>query len=260
MTNISDIEKALAPLGLNEKDIMVYIYLLERGTAVGGSKIAAGLRIHRQYVHSSVKKLLELQLIEQPIKGTRPKFQAFPPRYLTQLARKRLEETEVVAHELDAISNMGADQEFEVYRGTQQVINFEGALVNGLEENQTQYIIGGGSESFRNFFGKHYVEFSNIARSKKLKTFYVGSKDEIETLEKAKDIMKDFEYTIVDGMPKTKVQTVIRLDSITLYSFGTPTLVYVLKSKSVYEDYKNFFTMLWEQGGASSSSLKFLEV
>lgn len=59
--------------------------------------------------------------------------------------------------------------------------------------------------------------------------------------------LKHFEVRLLDGMPVTTVQTVIRLNFVTFYSFGNPPLVYVLKSKTVYEDYKKFFFMLWDK-------------
>ena len=40
----------LSQFGLTENDTAVYTLLLERGVAFGGSKIAARLKMHRQYV------------------------------------------------------------------------------------------------------------------------------------------------------------------------------------------------------------------
>lgn len=237
----------LENLGLTENDAKVYLYLLERGTAFGGSKIAAALGLHRQYVHYSLQKLLQQVLIEEIPSGVRKKYKALPPQYLTHLAKKNLESAELVAKELDLISAIGAEQDFEVYRGTKQVLDFEVKLVDSLKEHEVQYIIGGGAEAFVNFFGDEYEPISNMAHAKHLKSKYVGAECEVAWLAgRVADVFgNDFEYRVLPMLPKTIVQTVIRFDTVTLYTFGNPALVYFIKSKTVAADYKKFFDMLW---------------
>ncbi len=236
----------LASLGMSENDGAVYEYLLKRGQPMGASKVAAGLNMHRQYAHTSLQKLVANNLVERT-SGARPKYQALPPRYVTQLARKRYEEAEHAARALEAVSNVGADQEFEVFRGAQQIMDAETNFVHELPDDTTQYIIGGGSKAFIDFWGDRYDDVTEVARAHKLKTMYVGCPDELPSLKRPVQVLKDFEIKVLDDLPITSVQTVIRLDSVTFYSFGTPPLVYVLKSKTVYEDYKKFFFMLWNR-------------
>lgn len=235
----------LQTLGLTENDAKVYTLLLERGVAMAPSKVAGRLELHRQYVHYSLQKLLSLGLIEEVPVGARTQYKALPPRYLTSIAKKQLENAEVAARELEKISSLGDEQDFEVYKGTRQVFEFEEQLVHSLPQDETQYIIGGGADSFINFFGDRYEEITHVAKGRGLKARYVGCKAEVAWLERAKAANKDFEYRILETLPKTSVQTAIRFDSVTFYSFGNPPLVYIIKSKTVYEDYKKFFDMLW---------------
>lgn len=237
---------SLAQFGLTETDSRVYILLLEGGLLMGGSKIAARLSLHRQYVHTSLRKLLELSLIEEVPTGTRKRYRALPPQYLTHLAKKRLEEAESTARQLESISSVGAEQYFEIYRGTKQVFDFEERIVEELGLDEKQWIIGGGADTFITFYGDRYEDISAIAARKRLHTYYVGCPEEAEWLKRAQSVLTRFDYVILDTLPKTTVQTVIRFDGVTFYSLGNiPPLVYVLKSKSVAEDYKKFFTMLW---------------
>lgn len=235
----------LSQFGLTDNDAAVYLFLLERGEAYGGSKIASRLSMHRQYVYNSLQKLIDLQLVEQVGKEPRPKYQAQPPQQLTHLARKRLQDTESTVRELDLISGVGATQDFEIYRGKQQVLDFEENFVTQLPHEEIQYIIGGAAKSFITFFGNQYEEVSSIAYQNKLHARYVGCPQEREWLERAHKANKFFEYRILPTMPQTSVETAIRFDSVTFYSFGTPPLVYIIKSKTVYGDYKKFFEMLW---------------
>lgn len=235
----------LESLGLTENDSKVYVHLLERGASVAPSKIAGRLELHRQYVHYSLGKLLGLGLVEEVPVGARTQYKALPPRYLTSLAKKQLENAELAARELEKISTLGDEQDFEIYKGTRQVFEFEEQLVHSLPQGETQYIIGGGAEAFITFFGERYEEITHVAKEHGLKAKYIGTKEELPWLERAKAANKEFEYKILDAMPKTSVQTAIRFDSVTFYSFGNPPLVYIVKSKTVYDDYKKFFDMLW---------------
>jgi predicted transcriptional regulator len=235
--SISGTHERLLSFGLTENDARIYVYLLERGTAFGGSKIATALLLHRQYVHYSLEKLLRLGLIEEVPSGARTKYRALPPSHLTHLAKKQLAEAEVAARELDRISAVGAEQDFEIYRGTKQVFDFEETVVHGLALDETQYIIGGGAETFIKFYGDRYEEISNVAASKRLRSKYVGCREETDWMKKASSVLDHFEYRVLETLPKTTVQTVIRFNAVTFYSLGNvPPLVYIIKSTEVAED------------------------
>lgn len=248
----------LTRLGLTENDAKVYVHMLERGVPLGGSKIASWLGLHRQYVHNSLHKLIALELVEEMPVGARKKYQALSPQYLTLLAKKQLESAQKAARELDKISAVGAEQDFEVYRGAQQIFAFEEDIVHNLQQNETQYIIGGGADAFISFYGNRYEELSSVAQQRGLRTLYVGSPHEVPWLKRAQAVFgKRFDYRILKELPKTIVQTVIRFDTVTFYSFGNPPLVYIIKSKAVAGDYKKFFDMHWHLAGQEESHTSF---
>lgn len=146
---------------------------------------------------------------------------------------------------MDKIAALGNEQECEIYKGVREVLEFEETFVNALPHSETQYIIGGGADAFISFFGDRYEEVSSIADKRGLKAKYLGSPLELPWMKRARAANPQFEYRILDALPKTSVQTAIRFNSVTFYSFGNPPLVYIVKSKSVYEDYRKFFDTLW---------------
>lgn len=247
---------ALKKLGLTDIDAGVYVHLLERGTPLMGSKIAARLSLHRQYVYASLQKLLRMGLIEEVPSGARSKYKALPPQYLTHLARRQLEDAEFAARELERISSVGAEQDFEVYRGTRQVLEFERRFVEDLGDNETQYIIGGSTNAFLGFFAEHYEPLSRIAASKNIHSQYLASTADLKHLAFVQTIFDDFDFRVLPGMPETRMSTVIRFDALTFYAFGNPTIVYVLKSKTIADDYKRFFALLWNMAKPQSGDDK----
>lgn len=238
----------LEQIGLTLNDSLVYLHLLEYGLALSGSKLATILKLHRQYVYNSIEKLQRLILIEAVNDGHRLKYKALPPTQVTKLVRKKLDDAEILEMELRNISTVGAEQDFEVYLGERQIYDFEERVVETLNPDTEQFIIGGASDHFIKFFGDQYKQFSGIAKDQKLRSKYVGCPEEEEWLKLAKASNPHFEYVILRTLPKTVVNTAVRFDTVTMYSFANPPLVYVIKSKVVADDYKKFFFMLWDMG------------
>jgi sugar-specific transcriptional regulator TrmB len=241
--------KGLSDFGLTENDSNVYLYLLQKGTEVAGSKIANVLGLHRQYVYNSLEKLLGLHLIENITVGKRNVYKALPPYQLTKIAKQKLENAADLEKELNLLSTVGHEQDFEVYVGERQVDDFEINVLHNLKENDVQYIIGGSTQAFMEFFDNRYEEYADFARKKKLVSYYVGCPNDEPYVKRVKKAQYQFHAKILTDLPKTLISTVVRFDTVTIYSFAQPHIVYVLKSKIVADDYKKFFDMLWNLPG-----------
>lgn len=239
----------LINFGLTENDSLVYLFLLRKGTSFSPSKIAGGLTIHRQYVYNSIEKLSKLTLIENTSKGKRLSYKALPPYQITKIAKKNLDHANTLEKELNLISSVGHEQDFEVYVGEKQVDDFEVEILNNLQENETQYIIAGNTHAFMDFFDDRYEEYAHIAKKKKLTTYYVGCPTDEPYAKRAKDAHYAFHAKILPNLPQTLISTVIRFNSVTFYSIARPPIVYIIKSKIISDDYKKFFDMLWDLPG-----------
>lgn len=236
----------LKKFGLNKNEALIYAYLLERGVECGGSNIALGAGIHRQYVYSNIENLINLGLIEAIWHGKQKKYKATSPEQIKKIAKRRVFEAEDVVRELSNFSTVGNEQEFEIFSGDIQVRNYEADFMNLLKEGETQYVISGASENFISYFGDAYKNLALHGRKKKLKTYYIGGDHEKEYLEYAQKINPDFKYKIIEGMPKGVTSTVMRDDSLILYSLAKPPLVYVIHSRIIFEEYRAYFDVLWK--------------
>lgn len=244
-----NIIEELNNFGLTENDSLVYLFLLQKGVSFPPSKIAYGIDIHRQYVYNSIEKLLKLHLIENTTKGKRLTYKALPPYQVTKIAKKNLEQANTLEKELNLISSVGHEQDFEVYVGEKQVDDFEVEVLNNLQENETQYIISGNTEAFMSFFDNRYEEYSHIAKKKRLTTYYVSCPSDEPYARRAKDAHYAFHAKILPNLPQTLISTVVRFNSVTFYSMAKPPIIYIIKSKIIADDYKKFFDMLWNLPG-----------
>lgn len=238
----------LVAFGLSAPEARVYIYLLERGSEVGGSKIAAGAGLHRQYVYLALPRLIEEGLVEEVSRGKQHKYKARPPIEIEKIGRKRALQAGDLARELNLVSALGNEQDFEVIQGQRAIQQYEMQMLDELEEGAEECILGGASTAFADVMGDSLPEYLSVKNEKKIRVRYLGT--ESERAHYAENIGKypNQEFRFMPDLPRGKTHLLVRPDSVAFYSFLTPPLIYVVKSREIADHYRAFFTMLWEMG------------
>jgi predicted transcriptional regulator len=244
-TNTDPLLKELESFGLSRNEAVVYVSLLRFGKELGGSKLALLTGIHRQYVYLTLEKLIETGLVIRVESGKRHKYKAVAPKFLQKIAEERVQYAGMLAEKLNQISALDHEQEFEIYEGDAQVKNFERRFLQNLPEGETQYIISGASENFLDYFGDEYTLHATLAKDKKLTSYYVGAYEEIEPLTEAHRLNPNFHFRFLKGIPTGVTSTVVRMNTVTIYSLAKPALVYIIKSRVVSAEYKKYFDLMW---------------
>lgn len=239
----------LKEFGLSANEALIYTYLLERGTEAGGSKIAAGSGIHRQYVYVSMSKLIEIGLVEAVQHGKQKKYKAVAPGQIEKLARRRVSEAEDIVRELNTFSAIGHEQDFEVFQGERAIQRYEIERVKAAPHGSTQHFVGGGSEHFIRVMDDSYSEYASLIKSKKIASQYIGAEHEIELGKFYDKEQKLFDFRLLKNLPQSLVNIMIMGDTLSFYTYANPPILYVVKSKIVAENYKKFFEMLWNMAG-----------
>ncbi len=241
------IEK-LVEFGLTQNEASIYITLLEYGKELGGTKLALRSKLHRQYIYISLPKLIAKGLVEEIKKGKQAKYKARPPQLIETLGRRKAIEAGDLARELNKLSNIGNEQEFEVLQGIRAIQEYELLYVEHAEEREEEFIIGGASSNFSDLMSDVLTEYLDIKEKKKIVVKYLGTPDERNFYQKYIGKFANQEYRFIEKLPKGKTHMLIRKDTVSFYSFLNPPLVYVIKSKQIATNYKDFFMMLWEMG------------
>lgn len=245
---INPLLERLVSFGFSPHGAIIYLYLLERGTDIGGSKIALGAKLHRQYVYLALPELIKSGLVEEIPHGKQARYRAKAPQIIETLGRKRAIEAGDLAHELNLISNIGNEQDFEVIQGKRAIQQHEMNLTERANDSWECYIIGGGSVGYSELMGEYLKDHLDEMERKKLPIRYLGSASERPFY---KDYIGRFEnqkFRFLDKLPEGVTHLVVRQDSVSFYSFLNPPLVYVVKSKQIADNYRAFFNMLWEMG------------
>lgn len=149
-----DIKEPFKKLGLSDKEISVYLTLLELGpTAI--RKVADKSGVNRGSVYESLKKLQEEGLVSYFHKGKRQHFVAEEPMVLQKIFERRKSELTSASNELDhiiphllSLSNK----------------SFRGAVVKFYEDySGVRSILEDVLESISKFKSKEYAVFSSSA-------------------------------------------------------------------------------------------------
>lgn len=239
----------LAVWGLSRPEAEVYVYLLQKTGESGGSKIALGTGLHRQYVYIALERLLALGLVESVPFGKHKKYKARSPLEIEKITRKKSLAASDLAHELNKISAIHNDQDFEVLQGAKQIQKYEIDYAYENAEGEEEYILGGNSEGFAALMGDELTEYLTEKNKKKIKTLYLGSENERDFYKTSIGLFPNQEYRFMKELPQGVTHMVVRKDTVLFFSFLTPPLVYVIKSQTVAENYKQFFMMLWNIAG-----------
>ncbi len=238
----------LVDFGLSNSEARVYVTLLEYGKELGGSKLALLTHMPRQYIYIALPKLISQRLVEEIKKGKQAKYKARPPQVIETLGRRKAIEAGDLARELNQISNIGNEQEFEVLQGMRAIQQYERDLVTRADDTWECYIIGGASAGYSAIMGESLDEHLDEMRKKELSVKYLGSDDERPFYEEYIGKFANQEYRFLINLPKGVTHLVIRHDSVSFYTFLNPPLVYVIKSKQIADNYRAFFNMLWGMG------------
>ncbi len=235
----------LIAFGLSHTEASVYLYLLEKGKETGGSKIAIGTALHRQYVYLALPKLITSGLVEEIPHGKQSKYKAKAPQVIETLGRKKALEAGDLARELNLVSNIGNEQDFEVIQGKRAIQQHEMNLVAQADSSWECYIIGGGSVGYGEVMGEYLEGHLDEMKQKKLPVRYIGSTSERPFYQNYIGMFENQEFRFLDTLPEGVTHLVVRQDSASFYSFLNPPLVYVVKSKQIADNYRAFFNMLW---------------
>lgn len=236
----------LGEFGLSKSESKIYLNLLEEGVPVGGSQLAASTGIHRQYVYLTLEKLIELGLVVKIEKKSRAAYKAAPPATIEKIARKKLWKASDLAEELSKVSSLDHEQDFEVIVGEKGIRNYQLEFVEKANIGETQYILGGSAAQFIEIMGEFYNKMIVDQEKKKFVTFYIGRKSEHTSLNSYRDSGINFNVRFLSDIPDKLPQFTIRRNTVELYSFFNPPILYIIKSGEAASKFKEFFQILWK--------------
>ena len=158
----------LKKLGLNDKEIKVYLALLEEGPSTAG-KILKKAEIHNSVFHFNINRLIEKGLVSYLKKGKFKVYQAAEPdNFLTYLHDKE-KEVQNILPELKARQNFASEKmEAEIYRGLKGIMTALNALIEKAKKNEEFLFFSTQREENNEEIQKFYQRYDTKRKEKGL--------------------------------------------------------------------------------------------
>ncbi len=247
-----DLKQILTEYGLSEKEILVYISLLELGPTPARA-VARKSGINRGTAYDILKKLVELGLASFYRKG-KQHFAAEPPERLieavedkqTKLQRLKLNITEKLPELKSLFVQQGGRPTIRVYEGTKGVKKILEDILNTLSEHKDKeyYVYSSATEKDRQIIYTDFPAFNakRIEKGIKVKTISLSEGGELSGMDERKWLKTDKNKTRAthELMYGGKIAH-IGLDS-SGNAFGV-----IVENQDIYNMQKQIFEFTWKK-------------
>jgi len=230
----------LEDLGLSKGEVKVYLTLLRLGATKVGSVIEKS-GMASSAVHNSLNSLLEKGLVSFIKKGKIKHYQASPPEYIGNFTKQKLERFNEVLPEMKQIVRQSNEkQEAEVFEGIKGVTTMLNLLIENAKKGDDYYFFSaytsGNNKEVQDFFDRY--DFNRKEKGLQVRGL---APLEIKSLFIHRKILK-MRY------PKVPIPFDISLcnGKVVLISWGEKPIGYLIKSKEIFEMYKDYFERVWK--------------
>jgi len=239
---LSDLES----LGLNEKESLVYIDLLEREKPTGSTKIVLKTGLHRQYVYNALYSLEEKGLIKHSVVNGRKKFEANSPSRLTSLIEEKKKTAKNAVEMLSTFVKKSPGQEFEVFQGEDAYVQRQFNALDQMPSGSEMLVI---STVWGDLFTKarpdFFHEYEKKRKEKNISVRFVLSEGLGEKARESKANRYKNDYRLLPDHESYGGICIFN-EFVDFYMLGNPIILFSLKNKTIAKGYRNYFEILWK--------------
>lgn len=225
-------EEILKSLGLNEKEVKIYLANLQLGSTTV-QKIANFAKINRTSAYDLLNSLEEKGFVSYTIKSEKKYYQAIEPKKIINLLKEKENMIKKIIPELNSLKQSFVNRpNIEVYQGKE---GLKTIMENILEESKEFYSIASKKQLFKLF--KYYMP--NFVKRRIQKGIKVKLITEVQPLDKKAP------YKIINK--KIKTATWLYNGKIVMISLEEKEPIGILiNEKNFYHTHKMMFELLWE--------------
>jgi sugar-specific transcriptional regulator TrmB len=236
--------RALEDIGLSKNEALVYLTLLDTGSATA-TRIAELSRVHRTNVYDSLERLVKKGLVCYITKGETRYFNAADPESLSGMLKQKEEDFRAILPQLKLSRELAPSKDsaslFEGVAGiraiTEDILNCvpDGAevLTFGNPRNTSQLMKG-----FIEFYHKRRIERKITQRH----IYNENAKDRI-------GVLNSMPFTKAAYLPKeydSPAATTVYGSKVAFFIWSEPPLGILIESERMAESYRNYFELLWK--------------
>jgi sugar-specific transcriptional regulator TrmB len=232
--------KILRKLGLDEKEVQVYLCLLKTGSTTA-SRISKETDIDRATCYRYLDSLINKGLVSYFIQNNIKYFQAAHPEKILRDLKEKKSEFEKILPELISLSDIPKEETTaEVYKGEEGIKT----ILREILRNRQDHLVLGDDGHFQEIFPVFFKQFINECKRKRIKESILCTKSVFNKVKKF-----EYSYSTTKMLPNGNplpTTTLIYGDKIVLFNWQLPYNAIVISNKNISNAYKNYFELIWD--------------
>lgn len=231
-------------LGFSEREIKVYLNLLELGCSKVGP-IATKARMQHSKVYQTLNKLIDKGLITFVVKSGIKHFQAQDPKLILNRLKEREKEFSEILPELRLKQSLALDpQVATVYEGYKAIKSMFDLIFEEMNKNSCYYIFALKEEYSSpvalGFLKQLHLKVAEIGSDNRIILHQSVKKQYLQNSGEIKEIKVKFtSLRLPPGL-------IIINDKVINWNFGERPTAIEISSKQIVEQYKAFFLEVWK--------------
>ena len=237
-------EEVLRDLGFSEREIKVYLALLELGSTTVGP-IAAKTRLQHSKVYQTLEKLIDRGLVTFVIKSKTKYFQAEEPKQILSIIKEKERSFKEILPELEQKQKQAqSPQTAKVYEGYKAIKSMFESILDELNNKSYYYVFAFKDEYMESPLASRFLRniHQQLAEKKVDDRLIAHKSIKSEFLKNYSDISKiKYQFTSL----KIPFGLMIINDKIINWVWGKRPTAIEIVSKQMANQYKEFFLEIW---------------
>lgn len=230
----------LRKIGLDEKEIKVYLSLLRIGS-VTASIVSKETDIDRATCYRYLDSLVNKGLVSYVIQNNIRYFQAAHPEKILKDLQEKESEFEKLLPELIELSKLPKEETTaEVYKGIEGIKT----VLREILRTKQDHLALGDEGHFQDIMPIFFQQFINECERNKIREKVLCS---AKVYKKVKEF--DYKYSVTKALRSGNplpTTSLIYGDKIALFSWELPYNAIVISNRNLANTYKNYFEILWK--------------
>ena len=232
--------KILRKLGLDEKEVQVYLSLLRLGSTTA-SKISKETNIDRATCYRYLDSLMNKGLVSHVIQNNVKYFQSAHPEKILKDLKEKEKEFEKILPELVNLSKLPKEETTaKVYIGKDGLKT----VLREILRNKQDHLVLGDEGHFQDILPIFFEQFINECKRNKINERILCTQSVFDKVKKF-----DYKYSTTKKLPSEislPTTTLIYENKIVLFNWQSPYNAVVISNKNLTGAYRNYFELLWK--------------
>jgi sugar-specific transcriptional regulator TrmB len=242
-----DLQNSLQNLGLNNREIAIYIALLKLGRSQAGP-IIKETGLHRMQVYESLEELKNKGLVLIGQEKTVQFFEAANPNNLIEIQKQKLDIANATAKTLLEIQKHSPLLEIKQYKGSEGLFTNLMAFIHATADSKdkTLRMIGGASDTdFYQALGNNYKHYVALAEQYKIKKRLLGPAEQINITKSHYKQETNAEAKVLPPSFNHPVYTRICESMVSLEFYKPEVTIIQISNKDIAASYIANFDLIW---------------